>query len=60
MHSTPSLTAIHAFQFINGPLAKEHDLEVTEADKPVLEAEDLLEVLRCHWVTDTNIFPNER
>ena len=54
------LTTIHAFQFINGPLAKEHDLELTETDKPVLEAEDLHEVLRCHWATDTNTFPNER
>jgi len=25
-----------------------------------LDAEDFLEVLRCHWVTDTNIFPHER
>ena len=57
-HSVPDSRS--RVQFINGPLTKEHDLEVTETDKPVLEAEDLLEVLRYHWVTDTNIFPNER
>lgn len=53
-------TITYSDQFTNGPLAKEHGLEITETDKPVLEAEDLVEVLRCHWATDTNIFPNER
>jgi hypothetical protein len=26
----------------------------------MLDVEDFLEVLRCHWVTDTNSFPHER
>ena len=47
-------------QFIEGPLAKEHVLDGSETDKPLLDAEDFLEVLRCHWVTDSNPFPHER
>ena len=58
--SSDFLAATYIDQFINGPLAKEHGLEVTDTDKPILEAEDLLEVLRCHWALDTNIFPKER
>jgi len=41
-------------------LTKEHGLDESETDKPLLDAEDFLEVLRCHWVTDTNFFPYER
>ena len=47
-------------QFIVGPLAQEHDSDDSETDKPLLDAEDFLEVLRCHWMTDTNSFPHER
>ncbi len=47
-------------EFINGSLAEEHGLDDSETDKPLLDAEDFLEVLRCHWVTDTNTFPHER
>ncbi|KAI4209059.1 MAG: hypothetical protein LQ351_007980, partial [Letrouitia transgressa] len=47
-------------QFIVGPLAQEHSLDDSETDKPLLDVEDFLEVLRCHWVTDTNSFPHER
>ncbi len=47
-------------QFIVGPLAQEHGLDDSETDKPLLDVEDFLEVLRCHWVTDTNSFPHER
>ena len=47
-------------QFIVGPLAKEHGLDDGEIDKPLLDAEDFLEVLRYYWVTDTNSFPHER
>ena len=43
-----------------GPFAQEHGLDDSETDKPLLDAEDLMEVLRCHWVTDTNTFPHER
>ena len=53
-------TSLTQVQFINGPLAKEHELDEAETDKPVLEAENLLELLRCHWITDTNVFPHER
>lgn len=60
-NALPAWLGCHSLhQFINGALAEEHNLEATETDKPILEAEDLMEVLRCHWVTDTNIFPNER
>ena len=47
-------------QFINGPLAEEHRLDDSETDKPLLDAVDFVELLRCHWVTDTNTFPHER
>ena len=47
-------------QFIEGPLAQEHGLDDSKTDKPLLNAEDFLEVLRCYWVTDTNSFPYER
>ena len=46
-------------QFIVGPLAQEHGLDDSETNKPFLDVEDFLEVLRCHWVTDTNSFPHE-
>ena len=42
------------------PLTQEHGLDDSETDKPLLNAEDFLEVLCCHWVTDTNSFPHER
>ncbi|KAG8531641.1 uncharacterized protein KY384_003272 [Bacidia gigantensis] len=48
------------YEFIVGPLAQEHGLDDSETDKPLLDVEDFLEVLRCHWVTDTNSFPHER
>ena len=47
-------------QCIVGPLAQEHGLDDSETDKPLLDVEDFLEVLRCHWVTDSNSFPHER
>ena len=47
-------------QFINGPLAEEHGLDDSETDKPLLDAVDFVELLRCHWVTDTNTLPHER
>lgn len=59
-HKMDILTLLNQVRFINSSLAKEHELDETETDKPVLEAEDLLELLQCHWVTDTNIFPHER
>ena len=47
-------------QYIHHDLADEHDLDESETDKPLLDVEDLWEVLQCHWVTDTNTFPSER
>lgn len=47
-------------QFIHGELAEDCDLDFDETDKPLLDAEDFGEILQCHWVTDTNTFPNER
>ena len=41
-------------------MAEEHALDDSETDKPLLDVVDFLEVLRCHWVTDTNTFPHER
>ena len=38
----------------------EYDLDDSEAGKPLLNAEDLLEVLRYHWATDMNVFPYEQ
>ncbi|KAL9124214.1 MAG: hypothetical protein Q9217_006433 [Psora testacea] len=48
------------FDFICNLLAEEYGLDDSETDKPLLDAEDFLEVLRCHWVTDMNVFPHER
>lgn len=45
--------------FIEEPLVKEHDLNDSETDKLLLDAEDFLEMLRCHQVTDTNSFPHQ-
>ena len=47
-------------QFINGPLAEEHRLDDSETDKPLLDAVDFVELLRCHWVSNINTFPQER
>ena len=53
-------TRVTLEQFINGPLAEEHGLDDSETDKPLLNAVDFVELLRCHWVTDINTFPHER
>ncbi len=53
-------TRVTLEQFINGPLAEEHRLDDSETDKPLLDAVDFVELLRCDWVTDTNTFPHER
>lgn len=47
-------------QFVEGPLTEEYGLDNTETEKPLLEADDFVEVIRYHWVSDINIFPNER
>lgn len=55
-----ALTWLTKKYFIDSSLAEEHGLDDSETDKPLLDAEDFLEVLRYHWVTDTNTFPHER
>ena len=47
-------------QFIEGGLTEEYDLDNTETEKPLLEADDFAEVIQYHWVSDINVFPNER
>ena len=47
-------------QFIEGPPTEEYGLENIETEKPLLEADDFIEVIRYHWISDINIFPNER
>jgi uncharacterized protein DUF3435 len=41
-------------------LTQEYSLDNTETEKPLLEADDFVEVIQYHWVSDINIFPNER
>lgn len=55
-----NLTATYSDQFINKLLIKKHGLKVIKTDKFILEAEDLMEVLWCYWITDINIFSNEQ
>jgi Protein of unknown function (DUF3435) len=41
-------------------LTQEYSLDNTETEKPLLEAGDFVEVIQYHWVSDINVFPNER
>jgi hypothetical protein len=41
-------------------LTEEYHLDNIETEKPLLEADDFVEVIQYHWVSDINIFPNER
>ena len=47
-------------QFIEGPLTKEYNLDNTETEPKLLEADDFKEVIQYHWASDINVFPNER
>ncbi len=47
-------------QFIEGPLTEEYGLDDIEVEKPLLEADDFVELIRYHWASDINVFPNER
>jgi integrase len=47
-------------QFIEGGLAAEYGLDNTEKEKPLLEADDFVEIIQYHWVSDMNAFSNER
>jgi integrase len=41
-------------------LTEEYGLDNIETEKPLLEADDFVELIRYHWVSDINVFPNER
>lgn len=41
-------------------MTKEYGLDNTESEKPLLEAEEFVEVIQYHWAADINVFPNER
>ncbi|KAJ9607050.1 hypothetical protein H2200_008122 [Cladophialophora chaetospira] len=46
--------------FIEGALTEEFGLNNVEIEKPLLEADDFVELIRYHWASDINVFPNER
>jgi hypothetical protein len=41
-------------------LTKEYGLDNMDTEKPLLEAEEFVELIRYHWASDINIFHNER
>ncbi len=41
-------------------MTEEYGLDNTETEKPLLEDDEFVEVIQYHWVSDINIFPNER
>jgi hypothetical protein len=41
-------------------LIEEYGLDNSETEKPLLEADDFVEVLQYHWASDINVFPHER
>ena len=41
-------------------MTEEYDLDNTETEKLLLEADDFVELIRYHWASDINVFPNER
>ena len=41
-------------------LTEEYGLNNVELEKPLLEADDFVELIRYHWASDINVFPNER
>src|SRR5436190_11076368 len=47
-------------QFIEDQLMEEYGLDNIETEKPLLEADEFVELIQYHWVSDINIFPNER
>ncbi|KAK5312400.1 hypothetical protein LTR93_011344 [Exophiala xenobiotica] len=53
-------TSPSGVQFIEGTLTEEYGLDNVEIEKPLLEADDFVEVIRHHWASDINVFPNER
>ena len=47
-------------KFICSTLKEEYELDERVSRKALLDEEDFKQVLRCHWVTDTNTYPHER
>jgi hypothetical protein len=47
-------------RYIEGPLTEEYGLDNSETEKPLLEADDFVELLQYYWASDINVFPNER
>ena len=41
-------------------MTEEYALDNVEIEKPLLEADDFVELIRHHWASDINVFPNER
>jgi hypothetical protein len=41
-------------------LTKEYSLDNIETEKPFLETNNFVELIRYHWVADINVFLNER
>jgi hypothetical protein len=58
--TTLALAELIKSQYIEGQLTEEYGLDNTETEKPLLEAEDFVELIQYHWVSDINVFPNER
>ncbi|QKX63180.1 uncharacterized protein TRUGW13939_10349 [Talaromyces rugulosus] len=48
------------FVFIQGTLTKEYNLDSSEREPQLLEAEDFVQVIQYLWASDINVFPNER
>jgi hypothetical protein len=47
-------------QFIEGLLTEKYGLDNIETKKPFLEANDFVELIRYYWISDINVFFNER
>lgn len=41
-------------------MTEEYKLDNVDVEKPLLEADDFVELIRYHWASDINVFPNER
>jgi hypothetical protein len=41
-------------------LTEEYDLNNIETEKPFFEINDFVKLIRYHWISDINVFPNER
>ncbi|KAK5313782.1 hypothetical protein LTR93_010779 [Exophiala xenobiotica] len=55
-----NITAKATPQWIEGPLTEEYGLDNEGIEKPLMEADDFVELIRYHWISDINWFLNER